>query len=361
MRGLFCSLLFLCLSCGRGEPYVIGVVLGADGERGAQLAVDDINAQGGVNGRALRLKLIAGAGGSSARVALEAAERFARDPSILAVIGHSNSGASLAASQVYNAHRLVQIAPTTTSPIYSHAGAYSFRMVPSDVHQAQYLADMIARDFAGRRVAMVYVNDDYGRALHTLTSARFRALGIVLVYDAGFAEDERFAEDAEIGGAIVSSRPDVLLWLGRAYQYVGIAPRLRRDLPGLQIIASDGFGGPYVDQNDRGQYTGVRYVRITNLDRPDSALRAFRTRYEAQNFGRASDQAILSYDAVQIIARAIGAVGSDRTAIRDWIASVGTSRPVMKGLSGTISFDGADRRPDYLLDTVGHRRAPAPR
>ena len=102
----------LLAGCEGSAPYRIGVVLDADGLRAATLATEQINANGGINGHPLELRYIGGAGSTKAKLALETAEHLAADPSILAVVGHTNSGASIAASQVYNARRIAQIAPS---------------------------------------------------------------------------------------------------------------------------------------------------------------------------------------------------------------------------------------------------------
>lgn len=94
------SLSVLAIACERTSSYRIGVVLDEDGARGATFAAQRINAAGGINGHPLELTMAGGASSTSARVSLAAAEQIASDPKVLAVVGHTNSSASLAASQV---------------------------------------------------------------------------------------------------------------------------------------------------------------------------------------------------------------------------------------------------------------------
>src|SRR5258706_15225597 len=151
---------FLLLFACRGRaPLRIGVVLDPDGLRGAVMAADDLNAGGGINGRRLELRVVNGLSSTSAKDALTAAESLATDATILAVVGHTNSNASLAASQVYNERHVVQIAPTSTAPLYSHAGPYSFRMVPSDLYQGEFLAKVVAGDSPHPIVPVVFADD----------------------------------------------------------------------------------------------------------------------------------------------------------------------------------------------------------
>src|SRR5260221_3740861 len=148
------------------------------------MAADDLNAGGGINGRRLEHRVVNGLSSTSAKDALTAAESLATDATILAVVGHTNSNASLAASQVYNERHVVQIAPTSTAPLYSHAGPYSFRMVPSDLYQGEFLAKVVAGGSPPSRVAVLYQEDRYGRSLRGRLAEELAVRDIQPVYDA---------------------------------------------------------------------------------------------------------------------------------------------------------------------------------
>jgi branched-chain amino acid transport system substrate-binding protein len=340
--------------CDRGVPYRIGVVLDADGVRGASIAAERINASGGIHGHPLELRNIGGAGSIKARLALETAESLATDQTILAVVGHTNSSASLAASQVYNARHVVQIAPTSTTPLYGEAGPYSFRLVASDVHQGVFLADQALKRRQHSRVAMVFVNDDYGRPLSNVVRERLLHAGSAPVFDAPYSEKD--SHPGDVAASLARAHPDVLIWIGRAYDYADMQPLFAKAVPSLEVIASDGFDGPSLLTDTLGRFDGVQYVRLVDLDRPDSTLLALRGRYLHDGLGEPSDQAILSYDAVSMLAEAIRQAGPRREAIRDWLATVGHGAPPFRGLSGSIAFASrGDRAPQYFLKRIDGR------
>jgi branched-chain amino acid transport system substrate-binding protein len=332
------------------------VVLGGDGSRGAVLAAEDVNAHGGVNGHRLELVQLTGASSVSARVALAAAESLAMNDRVLAVVGHTNSGASLAASQIYNARHVVQIAPTSTTPLYSNAGPYSFRMVASDVHQGVYLAKE-ALSHGDARVAVLFVNDDYGRGLREVLVERLRAEGVKPVYDAPFAEDDRngkHGEFDEIITSVVRAHPQVLVWVGRSRAYRDVSAAFRRELPAMKVLASDGFGGPELSHDSAHLFDGVRYVRLVDYSQHDSALKTLRQRFIEGTYPELTDQAVLSYDAVMLLAEALRHTGAKREAIREWLARVGRGSPPFEGLTGPIGFpSGGDRAPSYFMDVAG--------
>ena len=327
------------LACADSAPLEIGVALGTEGERGASLAIARLNAERG-RGRPVAMRIVHGGWNTGAEIALQVAESLAENPRVMAVVGHANSSASLAGSEVYNQRHVVQVAPTTTAPLYSDAGPWSFRLAPSDLHQARFLADA-ARATGHGRVAVAYVNDDYGRALYAMTNRALGENGLRSVYDGAFVEDDTTNGPAGLVKPLVDAKPILLLWLGRAREFAQVAPLLRKALPDLQVLASDGFGGLNVGSDTSGVFDGVQYVRLVNVDRPDSTFQRVRTEYRRATGGQEiTDQAALSYDAVMLVGAAIGEVGGNRERIREWMNHVGRDRPPFAGITGPIAFDG---------------------
>lgn len=351
--------LALAAACRDKSPYAVGVVLGAEGEQGARMALEHVNATGGIRGNRLEARNFSHAYNASAQVALQVAESLSLDPRVLAVVGHANSAASLAASQVYNQRHLVQIAPTTTAPLFSQAGPYSFRLVASDEHQARFLADQV-RDAERARIGVVYVNDDYGRALHSMLTATLAERHIRPVYEGAYVEDDTANGAAELIGSLARARPGTLMWLGRTDEFRRIAERLRSALPGLDVLASDGFGGIAAENDSSGLLVGVRYVRLVDIARPDTALQRVRAEYRRLRHGDLPDQTALAYDAVLLVAQALREAGPDRDAIRDWLAQLGRGHPALQGITGPLAFPRqGDRAPTYVLVTARGAEPPS--
>ena len=356
--GALVALAAVMSACSKPSPYSFGVVLGGEGLRGAELAAATVNARGGIKGHRVELVNHGGSSTSGAQEAIRVADLISSDPSVLAVIGHSNSSASLAASQVYNSRHLVQIAPTTTAPLFSQAGPGSFRLVASDEHQAAFIVKQIVAGGHMPRVAMVYVNDDYGRPLRQLLHDELRKHGVPVVYEGPYVEGEAAASESEVVRSLAAAKPEVLIWAGRPTGYVVVAQALHAALPKLKIIASDGFGGVAVEEDPLHRFDGVQYVRLVDLQRPDSALQAVRSRYRADGGADLSDQAALAYDAVMLLSQAVTEAGANREAIREWLSHVGRDRPAFHGITGPIGFpEGGDRSPTYVLTTAGAPRA----
>jgi branched-chain amino acid transport system substrate-binding protein len=345
------------LACTSKEPITFGVVLDADGLRGATAAAEEVNARGGIGGRRVALLSVGGAGSTKASIALQAAESLAAIPAVLGVIGHVNSAASLAASQVYNSRHVVQIAPTSSTPVYSLAGPYSFRLVGSDVHQGAFLANVVLSRNPRPRTAILFVNDDYGRPLRAVVVEHLTKGGLTPVHDAPFIEGADMTSRAEMIAALARARPDLLLWIGRSYEYVPILDTLEKALPKIVVIASDGFAGGSVTHDSLHRLDGVSYVRLVDWSRPSPALQQLRALYLREGWGEPADQAVLAYDAVLVLSEAVRNAGTSREAIRNWLERVGTDVPPVQGLSGPIAFlPNGDRKAAYFLEEIGKAR-----
>ncbi len=162
-------LLSACAAAGR-FPVRIGVAgsfsdpIGLPMKLAAELAAEEINATGGINGRPLELVTRDDYADPDSAVFV-ANDLYESDVS--AVVGHLFSGTTLAAAPVYNggADPVAAISPSSSSPEVTTAGDYTFRVCPSDLAHGAALAHWV-RDGCGlERGAVLYLNDQYGRGI----------------------------------------------------------------------------------------------------------------------------------------------------------------------------------------------------
>src|SRR6185503_187532 len=85
-----------------------------------------------------------------------------------AVIGHSDSASTLSAASFYNQQKIPQIVTIATNPAITNIGEWTYRLCLSDAAQGPALAEYAVKDWGKRRIAVFYVNDDYGRGLAQL-------------------------------------------------------------------------------------------------------------------------------------------------------------------------------------------------
>lgn len=335
----------LAASCGADAgPIYIGVAGPVSAPNGrsmrlaAEMAVQEINSRGGIDGRDLALVVRDDA--ASSETAIEVAQELRDDPRIVAVVGHVNSSATLAAAAIYNegANPVLQISPASSSPRVSTAGRWTFRVCPSDLQHGPALARWAAEQLGGRRIAVLYANDAYGR-------------GVVQSFDEGLegSDAQVIARDPYRPELLASAEAldpyleraiargmDVLMIAGQASEaetIIRAARRLGYDGP---VVGADGLTGLTAGG---GIAEGV-YVSSAFLpDRPDTAAQRFVRAYVDAHGEPPDHRGAMTYDTIHLIARALREVGPDRERLRDHVAGIGTTFAPFPGVSGSIAFD----------------------
>jgi branched-chain amino acid transport system substrate-binding protein len=150
--------------------------LGEQYKRGAEMAVADINAAGGVNGEKLALEI--GDDACDPKQAVAVANQMA-SKGIKFVAGHLCSGSSIPASKVYEEEGVLQISPASTNPKFTDEGGWNVaRVCGRDDAQGLVAGSYLAKHFAGKKVAIVDDKSAYGKGLADATNAAMTAAGL---------------------------------------------------------------------------------------------------------------------------------------------------------------------------------------
>ncbi len=304
---------------------------GAHGLQGAQVARAQLNAIGGIRGRTLEFVVVTDS--ADPERAVRVADSLYQDPSVLAVIGHANSGTTLAAASIYN-QGLPAISYSATSPEVTKAGAWIFRVAPSDAVNGGPLAEF-ARRRLGARGAILYANEPYGRGLREHFRRAFTAGDGTILEEYPYLEDQTIDFEPYLL-SVRAARPDFIFIAGLE----GGAALIIRQARTLGITApflgGDGLIGlagrdPLFD----GAYVGLLYhPRV-----PGAPGQALVSAYQARHRVPPDAFAALAYDAVLVAAEAAREGGLRRDRIRDYLAEIGSRRPTVSGATGTIAFD----------------------
>ena len=309
---------------------------GASMLRAAQLAVNQINANRGIRGRKVELRILDDSGNED--TAVRVAEQLYADPAVVAVVGHLSSGASLAAARVYGggATPTPMISPSASSPDLSGISPYVFRVCPSDLQHGPQLARFAWQTLGARRAGIIYLNNDYGRGVRRTFAAEFARLGGTVLeadpYIPATPSLEPYFSRMRRSGA------DVLL-LAAERPGAELALREMRSL-GLRwpVLGGDALTGI---EADGALAEGIRLSSAYLPDRRDERNVTFVADYARAFPGQRPDhRGAGTYDIVLLLARAIERAGADRRAIRDYLARVGRGQAAFEGVTGTIAFDG---------------------
>jgi branched-chain amino acid transport system substrate-binding protein len=346
--------LFLLTSCDGGERSRIGIATNLAFAEAAGLAVADAQAEWG---ELPADTVMAIESFTRAAVAIQSATALAA-AGVDAIVGHSSSAASLASAPVYNQNHVVQLSPQSSASAYSEAGPFSFRLVPPDDRQGEFIAQSLRAMPGIERVVVMYVNDDYGRGLRTtlmeaLGNGAPEVVGEVPHLESG----QQRPDDLDLARSVVEqTRPDAIVWLGRPIILGRYLPMLRSFGP-LPIVASDASAVVRAESGDA--WRDVRYVDFVDLDAA-GAMRDFTTRF-AERFGRPATSAdVLTYDATRLLLQAVRDGASTGPEIREWLESLGRGRPVYEGITGPIRFDEkGDVDRSYVLVRAATSAPPA--
>ena len=150
--------------------------LGEQYKRGAEMAVKDINAAGGINGEMLKLEI--GDDACDPKQATAVAEQMAQK-GVKFVAGHLCSGSSIPASKVYLEEGILQITPASTNPKFTDEGGWNVaRVCGRDDAQGLVAGNFLAKHYAGKKVAIVDDKSAYGKGLADATAAAMKAAGL---------------------------------------------------------------------------------------------------------------------------------------------------------------------------------------
>jgi len=293
--------------------------------QGTELAVDAINKRGGVRSHHLALVRVddEGIGAKAAAIAQELVD----SDSVLAVVGHANSSATVAAARVYDG-RLAAVSPSASSPEITGLSPWLFRVIPSDSVNGIDLA-RFATKLGHGRAAILYENNSYGRGL---ADSFRRAFGGEITSLEPMAVD---GKDVEPYLAYLKlHEPGLIFVAGSDGSGLEILRQARRLGITSDFLGGDGWAGITSDTAAaEGAYVGAPFSPEDPRPEVRDFVKAFRTK-----FGREPNSfAALAYDATMVIAQAIERAGPDRAAIRYYLASTQASG-AYPGITGKIAF-----------------------
>lgn len=236
---------------------------GAQLKNGAEQAVKDINAAGGILGQ--KIDLIVGDDRADPKEGVSVANKFVGE-GVKFVIGHFNSGVTIPASLVYKDNGMLAISPAATNPCVTdrklgpcgddkraHPNLLMFRTCGRDDQQGVVAGNYIAKNFAGKKVVIIHDKTTYGLGLANETRKAMTAKNVKAVMFEGVNKDDK--DFSALASKIKAARADLVYW-GGLHDTGGLIVRQLRDqgvkapLMGGDGIVSDEFsviGGPGVE------------------------------------------------------------------------------------------------------------------
>ena len=329
-----------------GEPLVVGVSgpltgayaqYGAQWQRGFDLVLDEVNAAGGIRGRPLAYQFEDTQ--SEPRQAVAVARKFVTDPRILIELGDFSSAASMAASPIYQAGKLVQFGFTNSHPDFTKGGDYMWSNAPNQAEDAPQLADYATTALGFRRIGVLHLNTDWGRTSRDIFVKAVAERGGEVVASEGYLADEKDFRSSIV--RVRDAKPDAIVLIAYYPDGAQITRQIR--LVGVQtpIVASGPVYSPKFIELAGEAANGVFTLVPFFPDDPRPIVQRFNRSFAAK-FGTPPDAYnARAYDAMLLIAELIRQYGPDRKALH---AGLATIQDVPSVVYGSVRFNPAIRR-----------------
>lgn len=315
-----------------GSSAISGVIIA----NSVQMAVDEINANGGINGN-IPIELYSEDDESVPATSVTVVQKLVEQDKVNAIIGSQASSCTLANMEVTKAAKIPQITPASSNVTITQQGnPYIFRMTSTDaINAATLLKYCQSKGYT--KISMCYDSSDFGTGGYNIVSGLAPDYGIEIVaaevYNTG---DTDFSV---ILGKMDAAKPDTFFMWGYHTETAAIMTQMRQYGYDYGMVGF-GMNSPELTVLGGDAVEGIVFCTAFDAANPDPTVQAFDKKY-VEKFKNSYDQnGPQSYDAVYLIADAVeraiadGADWTNGEVLRDYIASA-----QYEGVTGTTSFD----------------------
>lgn len=303
---------------------------GAAFKNGAELAAAQINDAGGIDGKKIEIVIEDDKGDSNE--AVNVANKFVSDKSILSVVGHFNSSATLATAPVYNKNKIVQISPSSSAPGVTDAGEYTFRVITTDAFQADYLAKWSA-ELGYSKVALIYEQSDFGLGLLDVYKKSAPSNNIEIVAAEAYNPGDK---DFSTALTKIKDKQPEAIFIGGFYNEAALISQQAKKLNlHVDFIGVDSLYSEALLDLGKESVEGFKIIGFFFPGGDNEAANKFAADYQAAYSSEPDTYAAYSYVATSLVIEAIKEKGADREGIKTYLETLKD----YQGATGVLSFD----------------------
>ncbi len=312
---------------------------GVSTKQGIQMAIDEVNAAGGVvvSGKAKKIAVRVYDDQGKSEEAANAVTRLINQDKVVVILGEVASSNSLAMAPKAQAAGIPMITPSSTNPKVTEVGDFIFRVCFIDPFQGTVMAKFATETLKAQRVAVLKDNkSDYSLGLSQFFAETFTKMRGTIVAEEAYSQG-----DTDFRGqltAIKGKNPDAIYVPGY-YTDVGVIARQAREL-GLKVplLGGDGWESEKLYELGGSAIAGSYFSNHYSSNDPTPRVQNFIKGYEQKYGSKPDSLGALGYDAAMVAIEAIKRTGSvDGATLRDAIAQT-KDHP---GIAGSITLDSA--------------------
>jgi branched-chain amino acid transport system substrate-binding protein len=319
---------------------------GNDFKRSVTMVLDRVNRMGGIHGKMVELVISDSRGDPKESVLI--ADKFVADPSVIAEIGDFSSSSCMAAAPIYEKADMTQLSPTASHMDFTKKGRNMFRVVATQGYEGPYNARWAVKDLGKKRLATIYINNDWGVDANKYFTQEARNLGAEIVAEEAFVPGEK--DFTAILTKLKGLKPDLIYlptFYADAAAILNQAKRMR--FQPVVMANSSLFSQKTIELGGDAVEGIIIPANYFSAD-PRPAAQEFTREYQA-HYGAVPNQfAALAYDAANLMVAALHKVGvEDRSQVKYGLESLRG----FQGATGSISYaNGHDPEKELVRITI---------
>ena len=329
---------------------------------GVRMMIDEVNQQGGVNGKHIRLDIYDDS--NQSQLATKRAKEIIQIQRAVGVIGHHYSSCSIAGGAVYKKHGLPAISPTSTNIDVTLNNPWYFRVTFHDNYQARFLANYAVKILQKKQFILIHETQAYGSYLADIFEQKIKRLRCNVHRKYAFNTQNKSLNE-QLNNIVQSIRKDpkieddtLIFIASHAPEGIQLIKMMRESRMNHLILLPDAFSGKSfvkqmteftLEKLNPGYYTNNVFVATPFMyDIANKSAQVFKQKY-MEIYDDAPDwRAAFAYDAAKIMIHAIQKtqisgkiqdLKKERHAIRDFLLSMNKKDKGINGLTGVTWFD----------------------
>ncbi|MBO8159291.1 MAG: penicillin-binding protein activator [Thermosyntropha sp.] len=318
-----------------------------------KLAIEEVNAAGGIDGRQVKLQVEDDIG--NPKEAPNVAQKIASNPNVLAVIGHWNSSCTLAAREIYESAGIPVITDSVNKQITDGKTPHVFRISLTDTHQAYQLAEYAYNKLGVRKVAVIYTANDFGMGLNNDFTKKFKELGGTVTASETYFEGQTKDFKAQLT-KIKKTNPELLFMAGYYTECALIAKQMKEIGFNIPILGTEGISSEQLIKLGGDAVEGIRFTGFFHPDVEFPGTKEFVAKFKEKYGVEPDTYAALAYDSAKMILEGIKTNGATREGVYKYLREVKD----FPGVAGPITFDsrGENNRSIIILTVKNGKFVP---
>lgn len=295
-----------------------------------QLAIDQVNKEGGINGK--KLELIAEDDQGKPEEALKAVQKLINNDRVVAIVDGAYSGPSKTVAPKVQKAKVPMVAAYVVHPDVTKGGDYINRVIYTGPVQGKAMADYAINDLKKKNIAVLYVDIDYGKSIYGAFKEEVQKLGGQVVIDRPFKMGDKNFNS--LLTAVKAKNPDALYIVGYYNESSAIVKQARELGLQSQLLGVDGFDSPKYLELGQANTEGSIFTTSFYTSDPRDVVQQFVKAWHEKYKGEPDMLASQSYDSAKVIIEGLKKAGDDR----EKLAKAINETKDLEGTSGKITF-----------------------